>query len=92
MQVRYSDKILTIDNHDNIFETCAEAKAAKAAELQVIVLDRPGNAPLSDADRTEFKVVTSFADIVVDGAASSGKRKLADEDVATEPEVTRRKS
>ncbi|KAF9960172.1 Enolase-phosphatase E1 [Mortierella alpina] len=44
---------------DNIHEI----NAAKKAGLQAVVVDRPGNAPLSDNDRASNIVVTSFSDI-----------------------------
>ncbi len=37
-----------------------EVRAAIEAKLQAVVVDRPGNAPLSDADREELDVVESF--------------------------------
>lgn len=55
-------------------------------------MDRPGNAPLTEVDHAEFKVVTSFADISVELSANSGcgKRKLDEDEVAVEPEVNKR--
>lgn len=65
-----------------------EAKAAKSADLKVIVLERPGNAPLTEADRVEFTVATTFADISLDVVPTGAvKRKLADEENVAEPEV-----
>ncbi len=40
-----------------------EINAAKKAGLQAVVVDRPGNDPLSDKDRTSNIVVKSFSDI-----------------------------
>ncbi|KIW71852.1 2,3-diketo-5-methylthio-1-phosphopentane phosphatase, variant [Phialophora macrospora] len=37
-----------------------EVRAAIGAKFHAVVVDRPGNAPLSDADREEFQVVESF--------------------------------
>lgn len=37
-----------------------EVKAAKQAGMDAFVVDRPGNAPLSEGDRKEFTVVTSL--------------------------------
>lgn len=44
-------------------DVVAEAKAAKEAGLNVVLLDRPGNAELSEDDRKEFTVVSSFSDL-----------------------------
>lgn len=60
-------------------DVVAEAKAAKEAGLNVVVLDRPGNAELSEDDRKEFTVISSFADIPfesVESANGAGKRKI----------------
>lgn len=44
-------------------DVVAEAKAAKEAGMNVVLLDRPGNAELSEDDRKEFTVVSSFSDL-----------------------------
>lgn len=44
---------------DNVKET----RAAKEAGFQVLVVDRPGNAPLSEDDSKEFQVVESLEEI-----------------------------
>lgn len=41
----------------------AEAYAAKAAGIRAILLDRPGNAPLSQEDRAVFKVIKTFDEV-----------------------------
>lgn len=41
----------------------AEAKAAKEAGLNVVLLDRPGNVELSEEERKEFTVITTFSDL-----------------------------
>jgi enolase-phosphatase E1 len=40
----------------------AEIRAAREAGMSAWVVDRPGNAPLSEQDRAELDVVTSFDD------------------------------
>ncbi len=42
-----------------------EVRAAIEAKLQAVVVDRQGNAPLSDADREEFEVVESFEQLEI---------------------------
>ncbi|KAF2084753.1 enolase-phosphatase E1 [Saccharata proteae CBS 121410] len=44
-----------------------EVRAALAAGMKAMVIDRPGNEPLSAADREELFVRTSFADIALLG-------------------------
>lgn len=44
--------------------------------MTAILLDRPGNLPISDADRLKFPVVKSFADITLEDQ----KRKRSDSD------------
>ncbi|KAK4936643.1 hypothetical protein LTR28_010097, partial [Elasticomyces elasticus] len=44
---------------DNVRET----EAALAAGMKAIVVERPGNAPLSDADKKNFEVVDSLHEI-----------------------------
>lgn len=56
-------------------DVVAEAKAAKEAGLNVVVLDRPGNAELSEDDRKEFTVVSSFADIPLKPAVVAEKEE-----------------
>jgi enolase-phosphatase E1 len=40
-----------------------EVRAALAAGLKSLVVDRPGNPPLTEADRKEFTIITSFVEI-----------------------------
>uniref|UniRef100_A0A182NLA2 Enolase-phosphatase E1 n=1 Tax=Anopheles dirus TaxID=7168 RepID=A0A182NLA2_9DIPT len=40
-----------------------EAKAAKDAGLHVVLLDRPGNSELTEDERKEFPVISSFGDL-----------------------------
>ncbi|XP_055526472.1 enolase-phosphatase E1 isoform X2 [Wyeomyia smithii] len=71
----------------------AEAKAAKEAGLNVVLLDRPGNAELSEDDRKEFTVISSFTDIPIEAVEEestngAGKRKIdetAQDDEAQPP-------
>lgn len=48
-----------------------EVKAAKDAGMQVLLLSRPGNAKLTDDDKNEYKVITSFDENIL-------KRKIED--------------
>lgn len=41
-------------------DNVSEIRAALQADMHAIVVDRPGNAPLSDADKHELGVVESF--------------------------------
>lgn len=68
----------------NLFQL-TEAKAAKEANLKVVLLERPGNSPFSDDDRAEFTIASSFADISLETVAL-GKRKYQ-ENVIEEAEV-----
>jgi enolase-phosphatase E1 len=43
--------------------TTTEIQAAKEAGMQAIVVDRPGNAPLSEADRQKFIIITSLDEL-----------------------------
>lgn len=70
-------------------DVVAEAKAAKEAGLNVVVLDRPGNAELSEDDRKEFTVVSSFADIPLKPAVVAEKEEEKEKTAeATEAETT----
>jgi|SRR5215469_3058985 len=51
-----------------------EIRAALDASMKAIVVDRPGNAPLSEEDRTQLKVVSSLDEIEL----GSGKRVEAE--------------
>lgn len=85
---------------DTLFLTdvFAEAKAAKEAGLHVVLLDRPGNAELTEDERKEFPVIKTFSDLsfveakeAANGSALNGKRKIEEatenieEDQAQEP-------
>ncbi|XP_049284998.1 enolase-phosphatase E1 [Anopheles funestus] len=63
----------------------AEAKAAKDAGLNVVLLDRPGNVKLSEEERKEFTVISTFSDLSFEvekkengDSVSNGKRKIED--------------
>lgn len=45
--------------------------------MRAVLVERPGNAPLSAADRAEFTVVQTFAEVSLDTAV---KRKLEADD------------
>lgn len=61
-------------------DVVAEAKAAKEAGLNVVVLDRPGNAELSEDDRKEFTVVSSFADIPLAAPVAEAQQEEKEEE------------
>lgn len=66
-------------------DVVAEAKAAKEAGLNVVVLDRPGNAELSEEDRKEFTVISSFTDLPLESAKPAETENGAEkEEKATE--------
>lgn len=50
--------------------------------MNVVILERPGNAELSDEERTEYKIVKSFGDISLE-EIQIAKRKI-DEVAAVE--------
>lgn len=52
-------------------DVVGEAKAAKEAGLNVVVLDRPGNAELSEDDRKEFTVISSFTDLPLESVKTT---------------------
>lgn len=65
-----------------------EASAAKEAGVKSILLERPGNAPLTDDDKSNFPIVKSFAEIIVDESvtvATNGKRKSIEKEEVQEP-------
>lgn len=60
--------MLTISQHapsEILFfsDNVKEVEAAIAAGMQAVVVDRPGNAPLSADDRAKYKVVDSLRGI-----------------------------
>ncbi|XP_066567616.1 enolase-phosphatase E1 [Amia ocellicauda] len=46
-----------------------EAKAAEEAGLSVAVVVRPGNAELTEKERTRYTLITSFSDLALPGSA-----------------------
>ncbi|XP_049530695.1 enolase-phosphatase E1-like [Anopheles darlingi] len=92
-------KNIDVSAEDVLFLTdiVAEAKAAKEAGLNVVLLERPGNAELSEEDRKEFTVIKTFSDLSFEtvpeenGTSANGKRKIdetieaPEEDKAQEP-------
>lgn len=51
-----------------------EARAAKEVDIKTILLVRPGNEPLTDEDKLEFKFVSTFAEIVTNKGEVISKR------------------
>lgn len=49
--------------HEHIF--LSEAEAARDAGMQVVLLNRPGNAPLTDDDKTAFSFVDTFDNLKI---------------------------
>jgi len=47
-------------------DNVAEIRAANAAGMEALVVDRPGNVPLSEADRQELIVVESLTEVDLD--------------------------
>lgn len=71
----------TLNTKDVLFLTDipAEAKAAKEAGMEAVLLKRPGNAELTEEEVKMYKVVESFAEL--DGAGMEDvatKRKIED--------------
>lgn len=54
------------------FFSFAEAAAAKKAGMQVIVVTRPKNAPLSDEEREEYNTISSLTGLTVTPVQHSG--------------------
>uniref|UniRef100_A0A7G3AHC3 Enolase-phosphatase E1 n=1 Tax=Lutzomyia longipalpis TaxID=7200 RepID=A0A7G3AHC3_LUTLO len=65
-----------------------EAKAAQEAGMNVVIVVRPGNAPLTDEDKKEFPTVESFEGITLEEVVT-GKRKILDEEVEDKQESTK---
>ncbi|XP_052868481.1 enolase-phosphatase E1 isoform X2 [Anopheles cruzii] len=91
-------KNIDAEAEDVVFLTdvVAEAKAAKEAGVNVVLLDRPGNAELSEEDRKEFPVIKTFSELSFtnvneeNGSSATAKRKIDEttdvaEDNAQEP-------
>lgn len=55
----------------------AEAVAADKAGLQVTIVVREGNAPLTDDEKKAFTTITSFKELVFE--SSSKKKKICEE-------------
>lgn len=70
----------TLNTKDVLFLTDipAEGKAAKEAGLEVVLLKRPGNQELTEAEMSAYKVVESFADIISTVEEVAAKRKIED--------------
>lgn len=83
-------KKVEVSGEDALFLTdiVAEAKAAKEAGLNVVLLDRPGNAELSEEDRKEFPVISSFSDLPFEAVKSTESKNGSEstEEKATESE------
>lgn len=61
-----------------IFVFLTEAEAAKSAGMNVVLLDRPGNAPLTDQDKESFKLVKNFNELKFESVGL--KRKIEETD------------
>ncbi|XP_044745633.1 enolase-phosphatase E1-like isoform X2 [Coccinella septempunctata] len=57
-----------------------EAEAAKSADVNVVLVEREGNAPISEESRTNFTVVSSFAEV----SAEKMKRKIVEVEASVE--------
>ncbi|XP_059478256.1 enolase-phosphatase E1 [Neocloeon triangulifer] len=69
-----------------------EAEAAKEAGLAVVLLEREGNSPLSDEDKTKYTVISSFKlEEPEEEEVPAKKPKLDEEAVATEEKPTEEK-
>lgn len=62
----------------------AEAKAAKEAGMEAILLKRPGNAELTEEDTKTFKVVESFAEIELQKEEEAVKMDTKEKEVVEE--------
>jgi enolase-phosphatase E1 len=58
-------EVSTTSDHSSSADERTEIRAAKESGMQALVVDREGNAPLSDADREEFTIIPSLDEIVV---------------------------
>jgi len=47
-------------------DNVTEIRAAKIAGMESLIVDRPGNAPLTEEDKNAFTVITSFDEIDLD--------------------------
>lgn len=58
--------------------TITEAEAAKSAGMNVVLLNRPGNAPFTNEDKESFKLIDNFDVLKFDSVAL--KRKIEETD------------
>lgn len=92
-----ADRVVFLSDNVN------EIRAAKDAGMKAIVVERPGNAPLSDRDRAQLDVVQSLEEIEFDGPRDTGvgaepekvekekpKRKRQSREDSSEPKSVRR--
>nr|CAD7261331.1 unnamed protein product [Timema shepardi] len=84
--VRRASRAQGVDMGGSPFSLFAEAKAAKEAGLNAVLVVREGNAPLSSEDKAIFPVITSFQDFVFEVSA---KRQKLSSDGPSEMEVNR---
>jgi enolase-phosphatase E1 len=49
-----------------VTDPVVEVRAAKIAGMESLVVDRPGNVPLTEEDKNAFTVITSFDEIDLD--------------------------
>ena len=55
-----------------------EVEAAAAAGMQSIMVDRPGNAPISDADLKRLRLIRSFDDIKLQQKGEVSEQKITE--------------
>ncbi|GAB0086132.1 Enolase-phosphatase E1 [Sergentomyia squamirostris] len=55
-----------------------EAKAARDAGVNVVILERPGNAALTDEEKKEYRIIDSFELLPLE-EVTTGKRKIQEE-------------
>lgn len=73
------DAPVTASNVLFLTDIPAEAKAAKEAGMDAMLLTRPGNTELTEDEQKTYRVVKSFAEISVDEEeAVAPKRKIED--------------
>ena len=58
-----SQRRTVVYQHITLTYNAAEAEAAKDAGVYAVLVDRPGNAPLGEADRERFVVVERLTDL-----------------------------
>lgn len=92
-----ADRVLFLSDH------VKEVRAGRDASMKAIVVDRPGNAPLSDQDRAQLRVIQSLDEIEFDmpkdaepdaeaekSLKAKPKRKRQSREDSTEPRNMRR--